>query len=142
MKERDGLFFKALRTAGRVIPGDRMKTSVYLNFIAKPRKFLRKTIGGFYRMDHIYDVCQEFSRYYEGKFSIIEFGVADGYSFTKKLYATKYLGLEDRIAVHGFDTFEGLPEERGAAERALIAGTEYLAGHYQGCYEEEGLRPG
>ena len=39
--------------------------------------------------------------------------------------------------VHGFDTFEGLPEERGAAERALIAGGDYyLPGHYRGRYEE------
>ena len=86
------------------------------------RRFLRKSIGGFYRMDHIYEVCKEFRSLYEGKFSILEFGVADGYSFTKKLYATRYFGMEDRVMVHGFDTFEGLPEIHDPKDRALVTG--------------------
>ena len=67
-------------------------------------------------MDHIYDVLREFGRFYDGRFSILEFGVADGYSFTKKLYATQYLGMEDRVMVHGFDTFAGLPEMADPAD--------------------------
>jgi hypothetical protein len=87
-------------------------------------------------MDHIYDVCREFDRFYEGKFSILEFGVADGYSFTKKLYATRYLGMEDRVVVHGFDTFEGLPENGDRADRALVQGEEWIPGHYHGRHQD------
>ncbi len=46
-------------------------------------------------MDHIYDVLKEFKRI-EGKFSILEFGVAEGVSFTKHLFATKYMRMDDK----------------------------------------------
>lgn len=118
-----------------MVPGDYLKTAVYLGFVAAPRKFLRKSINGFYRMDHIYEVLKEAKALYEGKFSILEFGVADGYSFTKKLYATRYLKMEDRVMVHGFDTFEGLPEETGAADQALVPGEEWIRGQYRGRHE-------
>ena len=136
MHDQAGAFGRILRIVGSLLPGERLKTATYLNCIAAPRKFLRKSIGGFYRMDHIYEVCREFDRFYEGKFSILEFGVADGYSFTKKIYATRYLGMEDRVMVHGFDTFEGLPENRGRADRALVKGEEWIAGQYRGRYED------
>ena len=134
MKEQSGGFFKALKVLGSVIPGDRLKTAVYLSLVATPRRFLRKSINGFYRMDHIYEVLKEARSLYEGKFSILEFGVADGYSFTKKLFATRYLKLEDRVMVHGFDTFEGLPEETGAADQALVPGEEWIKGQFRGRY--------
>jgi hypothetical protein len=100
------------------------------------RKFLRSSLTGFYRMDHVYEVIREFQRYYKGNFSILEFGVADGYAFTKKLYATRYLGMEGRIRVHGFDTFEGLPEVSDTSDAALVAGEDWIQGHYHGRYED------
>ena len=136
MRDKAGAFGTLLKIIARLLPGDRLKTATYLNCIAAPRKFLRKSIGAFYRMDHIYDVCREFGRFYDGKFSILEFGVADGYSFMKKLYATRYLGMEDRILVHGFDTFEGLPENRDPADRSLVQGREWISGQYRGRYED------
>lgn len=86
-------------------------------------------------MDHIYDVIKEFTRNYKGEFSILEFGVADGYSFTKKLYAVRYLKMEDRVIAHGFDTFEGLPETDSSADNSLITGREWIRGHFHGRYD-------
>ncbi|MGH7006293.1 MAG: hypothetical protein ACREIP_20290, partial [Alphaproteobacteria bacterium] len=76
--EKGGAFKKVLGALGRCVPGERLKTAIYLNCIAAPRKTLRQAITGFYRMDHIYDVLREFGRDYDGRFSILEFGVADG----------------------------------------------------------------
>ena len=87
-------------------------------------------------MDHIYEVLKEFKKHYKGKFSILEFGVADGYSFTKKLYAVRYLKMEERVIVHGFDTFEGLPDWTSSADCALVAGSEWIKGHYYGRYDD------
>ena len=136
MHEKGGNFAKVLSAVGRCVPGERLKTAVYLNCIAAPRKALREAVTGFYRMDHIYEVLREFGDHYEGRFSILEFGVADGYSFTKKLFATEYLGLADRVVVHGFDTFAGLPEVDGAADEALVTGEEWIPGNYLGRYED------
>ena len=108
----------ALRLAGRSLPGDYVRTFVYLNLIYKPRLALRRLVSTFYRMDHVYAVIGEFKRAYKGPFSILEFGVADGYAFAKKAYATRYLGMEDSIVCHGFDSFEGLPEEVGPWTKA------------------------
>jgi hypothetical protein len=135
MEDRARALGQILKVVGSLLPGDRLKTAAYLNCIAAPRRFLRKSIGGFYRMEHIYQVCKEFGSFYEGKFSLLEFGVADGYSFTKKLYATRYLGMEDRVVVHGFDTFEGLPEIDDPEDRALVAGEVWIPGQYRGRYE-------
>jgi len=135
MKEEGGILLRVLSVIGRLIPGTYLKTFLYLNGIAAPRKLLRKSVGSFYRMDHIYDVLKEFRKRYKGKFSILEFGVADGYSFTKKLYAARYLKMEDRVTVHGFDTFEGLPDVTSSADRALIAGDDWTKGYYRGRYE-------
>ena len=60
MEDRAGAFGQILKVVGSLLPGDRLKTAAYLNCIAAPRRFLRKSIGGFYRMDHIYEVCKEF----------------------------------------------------------------------------------
>ncbi|MGH6887519.1 MAG: TylF/MycF/NovP-related O-methyltransferase [Geminicoccales bacterium] len=136
MHDQAGAFGRILEVVGSLLPGERLKTATYLNCIAAPRRFVRKSVGGFYRMDHIYEVCKEFGRFYDGKFSILEFGVADGYSFTKKLYATHYLKMQDRVMVHGFDTFEGLPDNGDRADRALVEGEEWIAGQYRGRYED------
>jgi hypothetical protein len=136
MHEKGGAFAKVLDAVGRCVPGERLKTMVYLNCIATPRKVLREAVNGFYRMDHIYEVLREFGQHYEGCFSILEFGVADGYSFTKKLFATKYLGMAERVVVHGFDTFTGLPELNNAADDALVRGEEWIPGNYLGRLED------
>lgn len=134
MKENGGIFVVILKVVGRLIPGTYLKTFVYLHCIAATRKFLRKSIGSFYRMDHIYDVLKEFKKHYEGNFSILEFGVADGYSFTKMLYAVRYLKMEDRVVVHGFDTFEGLPDKTSSADHSLVGGG-WSKSNYKGRYD-------
>ena len=135
MKEQGGIFIFILTMIGKLIRGNYLKTFVYLHFISTPRILLRKFIGGFYRMEHIYTVVKEFKKLYKGNFSILEFGVADGYAFTKKLYATRYLKMEERIMVHGFDTFEGLPDTENKSDDTLVEGGEYTKGHYHGRYE-------
>ena len=135
MKKKGGIFIVVLKVIGRLIPGTYLKTFVYLNGIAATRKLLHEGIGNFYRMDHIYDVLKEFKKQCKGKFSLLEFGVADGYSFTKKLYAVRYLKMEDRVMVHGFDTFEGLPDITGSADHALVDGSGWIKGHYHGRYD-------
>jgi len=135
MKQQSG-FFKALGMIGRVVPGERLRTWVYLNLFYAPRKFMRSVATGFYRMDHIYEVLSEFRDTYQGRFSILEFGVAGGYSFTKKLHAVRYLGMEEMVMVHGFDTFQGLPEVDHEADKALVGGDEWIAGHYRGQKEQ------
>lgn len=126
----------ALRLAGRSLPGDYARTFVYLNLIYKPRLALRRLVSTFYRMDHVYTVIGEFKRAYKGPFSILEFGVADGYAFAKKAYATRYLGMEDSIVCHGFDSFEGLPETNDQRDLGGVAGADWKAGQYRGRYEE------
>jgi hypothetical protein len=124
-----------LRWLGKPLPGDYLKTAFYLNFIARPRKALRTSIHAFYRVDHLYEVLQEFKNNYQGKFSILEFGTSDGYMFIKMLYATKYLDMQDRVMVHGFDSFEGLsPPDPG--DQDLVSGNNFMAGDYLGRYEE------
>jgi hypothetical protein len=136
MKKKGGIFIVLLKVIGRLLPGTYLKTFVYLNGIAATRKLIHKSISSFYRMDHIYDVLKEFKKHYKGNFSILEFGVADGYSFTKKLYAVRYLKMEDRIIVHGFDTFEGLPDKASSADHSLVFGGGWSKGHYKGRYDD------
>jgi Macrocin-O-methyltransferase (TylF) len=135
MVEKRGAFQKALYVIGKLIPGTNLKTWVYLNLIYAPRRFLRQTSLGFYRIDHIYEVLREFRDTYEGDFSVLEFGVADGYSFTKKLHAAKYLKMDDRVIIHGFDSFEGLPQTDSEGDAALIEGGGWEAGFYRGSYD-------
>lgn len=136
MKVKGGALKVILKVLAKLIPGTYLRTFIYLNVIASTRKILRKSINSFYRIDHIYDVVQEFKKNYKGNFSILEFGVADGYAFTKKLYAVKYLGMEQRVTVHGFDTFEGIPDAQGSADKGLVGGSGWVAGHFKGQYEE------
>jgi hypothetical protein len=82
---------KVLRAISRLLPGEYLKTAFYLRCIERPRRTLRTALGTFYRMDHIYHVLRDFRDNYRGSFSILEFGTSDGYSFTKMLYATRYL---------------------------------------------------
>lgn len=124
-----------LRWVGKFIPGDYLKTAFYLNIIARPRKGLNHLLNSFYRMDHIYDVLKEFKETYNGKFSILEFGTAGGYSFTKMLYATKYLRMIDRVMVHAFDSFEGLPAPTDPSDQA-VTGYPWAQGQYRGNYQE------
>jgi hypothetical protein len=125
----------ALRVIGALIPGDRLKTFCYLNVIQKPRRMLRLSLNSFYRMDHIYDVIREARANYTGRFSILEFGVADGYALTKKLFATRYLGMADRITVHGFDTFEGMPATQDPRDQDLIANDGWVEGQFKSRFE-------
>jgi|SRR5918996_2828245 hypothetical protein len=124
-----------LRLPGKFLPGDYLKTVFYLNVIAKPRKALRSCIHAFYRIDHIYEVLQEVKNNHQGKFSILEFGTSDGYTFVKMLFATKYLKMQDRVMVHGFDSFQGLsPPDPG--DQDLVSDNNFIAGDYRGSYEE------
>jgi len=125
-----------LERLGKLLPGDYLKTMFYLNCIAKPRKFLRISLNRFNRMDHIYDVLIEFNKTYKGHFSILEFGVGNGYSFTKKLYATKYLKIANRVMVYGFDSFEGLPDTSDFRDLELIPGIGWRPGQFKGNYEK------
>lgn len=136
MAERGGGFQKALYWFGKCIPGTGFKTWTYLNLIRAPRRALRNASGAFYRIDHIYEVLGEFRDTYEGKYSVLEFGVADGYAFTKKLHAAKYLKMNDRVKIHGFDTFSGLPDVDEASDASLVGGDDWEEGTYHGRYEE------
>lgn len=126
----------ALRWFGTMIPGDNLRTFTYLNLVYKPRSIARKLLGAFYRMDHVYAVIEEFTKTYKGPFSILEFGVADGYAFSKKAFATRYLKAEDDIVCHGFDSFEGMPETDDRRDRGSIEGGDWKTGEYRGRYEE------
>lgn len=125
---------KVLRALSSVIPGDYLKTAIYLNLIARPRRAVRLAIGTFYRIDHIYDILREAKNSYRGNFSILEFGTSDGYAFTKMLYATRYMGLEDRVVVHTFDSFEGMPAAVDERDLDLIAGDSWVSGQFRGRY--------
>jgi hypothetical protein len=105
-----------LRLISKFLPGNHPNTFVYLNFTAKLRKAIHMVVNSLYRMDHIYEVLRECKRSYVGYFTILEFGTAKGYSFTKILYATKYLQIDDRVVVHTFDSIEGLPATTDPAE--------------------------
>ncbi|MEQ8969062.1 MAG: TylF/MycF/NovP-related O-methyltransferase [Coleofasciculus sp. C1-SOL-03] len=129
-------FIVLLRRLGKLLPGNYLKTMVYLNLVHKPRKILRRLLNSFYRMDIIYEVIQEFKNQYKGNFSILEFGTADGYSFTKMLYATKYLDMDNRITVHTFDSFEGMPASVDAKDKDVIADDGWVEGQFKGRYQE------
>jgi hypothetical protein len=126
---------RLLRAFTTLIPSDHLQTAFYLNCVDRPRRFLRSALFAFYRFDHVYAVLREFSRTYRGKFSVIEFGTSDGYAFVKLLYATRYLRLEDRVVVHGFDNFEGLPPPTDARDEDWISRDGWVAGQFKGRYE-------
>jgi hypothetical protein len=118
-----------------LLPGDYLKTAFYLNLVESPRRYLRQALTTFYRFDHVYAVLREVKRSYRGDFSILEFGTSDGYAFTKLLYATRYLGMEDRVTVHTFDSFEGMPRAADAKDLDLVGGDSWVPGQFRGRYE-------
>ncbi len=125
---------RVLRLCSALLPGEHLKTAFYLNCIAWPRKILREALFAFYRYDHVYDVLREFTRGNSGRFSILEFGTSDGYSFAKLLYATRYLRLEDRITVHTFDSFKGMPVSADPRDRNWTDGDDWVPGQFRGDY--------
>jgi hypothetical protein len=127
---------RLLALLGGLLPGDRLKTWVYLNLIARPRDLAAELLTGFYRIDVIYEVLRRARRCYGGEFSILEFGTAHGYAFTKMLYATRFLGMEDRVRVHAFDTFEGMPASSDPRDRDHVTGEGWLPGQFASPYEE------
>ena len=58
---------RLLRAFATLLPGDRLKTAFFLNFIDMPRRVLRDALFAFYRFDHVYAVLREFSRAYQGR---------------------------------------------------------------------------
>lgn len=127
---------RALRALSKLLPGEYLKTAFYLNVIDAPRRLLRDALFSFYRYDHVYALLKEFSRTGRGHFSVLEFGTSDGYSFVKLLYATRYLGLTDRVIVHGFDSFEGMPLAADEKDLDFSRGDDWLPGEFKGRYEE------
>lgn len=117
-----------------ILPGNWLKTFVFLHFVAAPRRMLRKFAGSFYRQEQVYEILKEFKSDYKGPFSILEFGTANGYSYTKMLYATRYLGMEDMVTVHSFDSFEGLRPPTDKEDKGLIS-NDWAEGQYRGNYE-------
>jgi hypothetical protein len=124
-----------LRLLSRSIPGDYLRTAAYLNLIERPRRALRLMLNSFYRFDHVYAVLREFGSNYAGNFSILEFGTADGYAFTKMLYATRYLDLDRRVTVYTFDSFEGLPAPADKSDLDLVGSDSWVPGQFRGRYE-------
>lgn len=135
MRDRSA-FIRVLRLIGTILPGDYLKTAFFRNVVARPRKAMRLMLNAFYRMEHVYEVLQEAKRNYRGRFSILEFGTADGYAYTKLLYATRYLGMEDRVVVYAFDSFEGMPPAQGRVDQDVVTGDGWAEGEYRGRYEE------
>lgn len=127
---------RVLRALGHLLPGDYLKTLFYLKLIETPRRLLRKALFQFYRYDHVYLVLRDCKKRYQGRFSVLEFGTSAGYSFVKLLYATRYLGLEDRLTVYGFDSFEGMPRAADRRDEDLVEGDCWGEGQFRGSYEE------
>lgn len=125
---------RLLKLFSALLPGEYLKTAFYLNCIDLPRRALRDALFAFYRYDHVYAVLREFRANYAGQASILEFGTSDGYSFAKLLYATRYLRLEDRIAVHTFDSFEGMPPPADERDREWTSGDDWVPGEFRGRY--------
>lgn len=127
-------FTKLMYWLGKLLPSDFLRTFVYLNCIRGPRRILRTFTSGFYRMELIYDVLTEFKNNFKRPFSILELGTANGYSFVKMLYATRYLRMEDSVTVHAFGSFEGLSGSSEREEAGLISNS-WEAGQYLGDYK-------
>jgi hypothetical protein len=132
--KRSGMI-RLLRGASHLLPGEYLKTAFYLNCIDKPRRMLRDVLFSFYRYDHVYSVLREFAQLHTPRCSILEFGTSDGYSFVKLLYATRYLRLEDRVTVHTFDSFEGMPNSRDTRDRNWASGDDWAKGQFRGNYQ-------
>jgi hypothetical protein len=131
--KRPGMI-RLLQGVARLLPGEYLKTAFYLNCIDRPRRWLRDALFAFYRYDHVYAVLREFAQLSSGRFSVLEFGTSDGYSFVKLLYATRYLGLERRVKVHTFDSFEGMPATTDPRDRNWWNGDDWAPGQFRGNY--------
>jgi hypothetical protein len=129
---------RLLHMLARLLPGEYLKTAFYLNCIDRPRRMLRDALFAFYRYDHVYAVLSEFAQLSPGRFSVLEFGTSDGYSFVKLLYATRYLGLEHRATVHTFDSFEGMPASSDLRDRNWWSGDDWVPGQFRGDYQALG----
>ena len=129
---------RVLRFVSALLPGDYLKTAFYLNCIDLPRRVIRQALFSFYRYDHVYAVLKEFGNNYAGLFSVLEFGTSDGYSFIKLLYAVRYLNLTDRVMVHTFDSFEGMPPAVDEKDREWTSGDDWVPGQFKGRYEKLG----
>lgn len=127
---------RVLRLFSAILPGEYLKTAFYLNFIDAPRRILRQALMSFYRYDHVYAVLREFSEHCAEDFSILEFGTSDGYSFLKLLYATRYMKLTDRVMVHTFDSFEGMPRAVDERDREWTSDDDWAPGQFKGRFEE------
>jgi hypothetical protein len=127
---------RVLRFLSAVLPGEYLKTAFYLNCIDLPRRLMRQALFSFYRYDHVYAVLREYSQHCAQPFSILEFGTSDGYSFLKLLYATRYLKLTERVVVHTFDSFEGMPRAVDEKDKEWTSGDDWAPGQFKGRYEE------
>lgn len=126
---------RVLRLFSALLPGEYLKTAFYLNCIDLPRRVLRQALFSFYRYDHVYAVLKEFA-HCVGPFSVLEFGTSDGYSFIKLLYATRHLKLTERVVVHTFDSFEGMPVAIDEKDKEWTSGDNWVPGQFKGRYEE------
>ena len=127
---------RVLRFLTLILPGDHLRTFIYLNLIARPRRMLRRALFQFYRYDHVYAVLDEFKKRYAGRFSILEFGTSAGYSFVKLLFATVYLRMADRVSVHGFDSFEGMPATTDPRDLDYIGNDNWVEGEFRGDFDK------
>lgn len=127
---------RLLRLFSALLPGEYLKTAFYLNFIDLPRRVARQALFSFYRYDHVYAVLREFARSCSEPFSVLEFGTSDGYSFIKLLYATRHLKLTDRVTVHTFDSFEGMPVAADDKDKEWTSGDNWVPGQFKGRYEK------
>lgn len=127
---------RVLRLCSALLPGEYLKTAFYLKFVDLPRRVARRALFSFYRYDHVYAVLKEFAKITSEPFSVLEFGTADGYSFIKLLYATRHLKLSDRVTVHTFDSFEGMPAAVDEKDKEWTSGDDWVPGQFKGRYEE------
>ncbi len=127
---------RCLRLFAALLPGEYLRTAFYLNCIDLPRRLARQALFSFYRYDHVYAVLREFANSCREPFSVLEFGTSDGYSFIKLLYATRHLKLTDRVTVHTFDSFEGMPAAVDEKDQEWISGDNWVPGQFKGRYEQ------
>jgi hypothetical protein len=127
---------RILRLFSHVLPGEGLKTAFYLRIIDSPRRLARQAMFSFYRYDHVYAVLREFAASCSEPFSVLEFGTSDGYSFVKLLYATRYLKLTDRVMVHTFDSFEGMPPAADDRDKEWTSDDNWVPGQFKGRYED------
>jgi hypothetical protein len=127
---------RLLRLVSKLLPGEYLKTVFYLNVIDLPRRAIRQALFSFYRYDHVYAVLKEFANQCVGPFSVLEFGTSDGYSFVKLLYATRFLKLTNRVTVHTFDSFEGMPPAVDERDKEWTSEDDWVPGQFKGRYHE------